>query len=59
MLSHDEQVIIAQCTPKGAGALALLRISGIHALDIAEQIAKLPSEKKSPRNQRILYIMAR
>lgn len=37
------QTIIAQCTPKGSGALALLRLSGGQALPIATQIGKLAS----------------
>lgn len=45
MLAHDEQAIIAQCTPKGPGAIGLLRISGTNALDIAQKIAKLPHNK--------------
>ena len=43
--SIDEQTIIAQCTPRGSGAIALLRISGINALEIASSISKLPSNK--------------
>lgn len=43
--SHDEQAIIAQCTPKGSGAIALLRISGLNAFDIATAISKLASQK--------------
>ena len=43
ILSHDDQAIIAQCTPKGSGAIALLRISGIAAFDLATKISKLPS----------------
>lgn len=37
--------IVAQCTPQGTGALALLRISGPHALSVAEQCAQLSSHK--------------
>jgi len=43
ILGHDEETIIAQCTPKGSGAIALLRISGITAFDIATKISRLPS----------------
>ena len=43
--STDEQTIIAQCTPRGSGAIALLRISGINALEIASVFSKLPSNK--------------
>lgn len=44
--SVDEQTIIAQCTPRGSGAIALLRISGIDAISIAGAIAQLASGKK-------------
>ncbi len=43
--SVDEQTIIAQCTPRGSGAIALLRISGINAIEIVNSIAKLASQK--------------
>ncbi|GMU19123.1 MAG: tRNA modification GTPase MnmE [Candidatus Babeliales bacterium] len=44
--SVDEQTIIAQCTPRGSGAIALLRISGTDAILIADAIARLASGKK-------------
>lgn len=44
--SVDEQTIIAQCTPRGSGAIALLRISGADAILIADTIALLASGKK-------------
>lgn len=44
-LTHDEQTIIAQCTPKGSGAIALLRISGADAIEITTSISKLASGK--------------
>ncbi len=46
LLSRDEATIIAQCTPKGSGALALLRLSGINTLDIASKMSTLASGKK-------------
>lgn len=45
ILSHDEETIIAQCTPQGSGAIALVRISGVHAIAIADRIAHLASKK--------------
>jgi tRNA modification GTPase len=45
MNAREDQTIIAQCTPQGSGALALLRICGLHAIDLAEKIARLPKEK--------------
>lgn len=48
MLLHalDDQTIIAQCTPTGSGALALLRLSGVQALAIADAYVQLPASKK-------------
>jgi tRNA modification GTPase len=48
-LAHDEQSIIALCTPHGAGALALIRLTGIDAVIIADRIAKLASNKKNSK----------
>src|SRR4030095_14785912 len=42
--SHD--IIIAQCTPHGSGAIALLRLSGDNAVTIADAISSLPDGKK-------------
>jgi len=44
--SVDEQTIIAQCTPRASGAIALLRVSGINAIAIVDTISKLGSDKK-------------
>lgn len=43
---QEEQTIIAQCTPSGNGALALLRLSGADALRVADAMAQLSSGKK-------------
>jgi tRNA modification GTPase len=43
ILSHDDETIIALCSPHGSGALALLRISGKNALSIASKISTLAS----------------
>ena len=45
MFSPDEQTIVAQCTPRGIGAIALIRISGINAFHVAQNISKLPANK--------------
>ena len=42
---RDEETIIAQCTPSGSGAIALLRISGKNAVSIAEKLSDLPHKK--------------
>ena len=45
--SHQEETIIAQATSKiGAGALALIRLSGIDCYDIMDSITVLASKKK-------------
>lgn len=44
--AHHEQTIVAQCTPQGPGAIALIRLSGVDAVIIAEKMAKLPGGKK-------------
>ncbi|MGC2310342.1 MAG: tRNA uridine-5-carboxymethylaminomethyl(34) synthesis GTPase MnmE [Candidatus Babeliaceae bacterium] len=45
LTSDDEQTIIALCTPRGNGALALLRLTGNNAWVIAQSISKLPGNK--------------
>lgn len=46
MIPHSEsETIIAQCTPRGSGALALLRLSGPDALSIATKLSKLHGNK--------------
>ena len=45
MLLREQQAIIAQCTPQGTGALALIRISGDDAVAIASRMATLASDK--------------
>ena len=42
----DEQTIVAQCTPQGSGAIALIRLSGKDAFNIADMSAHLASGKK-------------
>ncbi len=43
---HDEQSIVAQCSPKGSGAIGLIRITGINAIQIADSIAQLADTKQ-------------
>ncbi len=46
IFSHsDEDSIIARCTPAGSGAIALLRLSGKNAVEIASSMALLPGKK--------------
>ena len=47
MVDYENQTIIAQCTPKGSGAIALIRISGKDALNIATKISKLANKKQT------------
>lgn len=44
--TNDQEPIIALCTPRGSGALALLRLCGDGAITIADQICKLSSKQK-------------
>lgn len=44
--SRDQETIIAQCTPSGSGAIALIRLTGPDSLAIATSISKLPGNKK-------------
>ncbi len=41
----EQHTIIAQCTPRGSGAIALLRLSGPCAFTIADKIGQLASGK--------------
>lgn len=45
LYSSSNDAIIAQCTPQGNGAIALLRLSGDNAFQVADTISKLPSNK--------------
>ena len=45
ILAHDEQTIIAHCTPSGPGALALIRISGLDARTVAAKFSALVNKK--------------
>ena len=46
MVSYDEETIVAQATPHGSGALAIVRLSGTHVLDIVTSISCLSLGKK-------------
>lgn len=46
ILLSDQEAIISLCTPRGSGAIALLRLSGDNAIDVANTISKLFSGKK-------------
>lgn len=45
MHSHDEDIIIAQCTPQGKGAIALLRLSGKDVRSLVNACSELPGSK--------------
>lgn len=45
-LTNDQEPIIALCTPRGSGALALLRLSGVGSIAIADVLGRLASGKK-------------
>lgn len=46
ILLKDEQVIVAQATAQGAGAIAMIRVSGERAFDIVDTVAHIPGQKK-------------
>lgn len=46
MSTTSEPTIIAQCTPRGNGAIALVRMSGASALSISGAIARLASKQR-------------
>lgn len=41
----NEQTIIAQCTPQGNGAIALIRLSGAQAIEIVSKFSALPGKQ--------------
>ncbi|QQR48997.1 tRNA uridine-5-carboxymethylaminomethyl(34) synthesis GTPase MnmE [bacterium] len=45
-LSNDHDTIISLCTPRGSGAIAIIRLSGDNALECVNPIAKLSSGKR-------------
>jgi len=45
MQLKDDEVIVAQATPQGAGAIAMLRVSGSRAVSIVDSIAHIPGNK--------------
>lgn len=46
LLGRDQETIIALCTPRGHGAIALLRLTGKNAFAIADSFAQLSSRAK-------------
>ena len=42
----EKDTIVAQCTPSGSGALAVIRISGPDAIAVVDKCAQLSSQKK-------------
>lgn len=45
-LVDDQEPIIALCTPRGSGAIALIRLSGVGAVEVADAFCRLPLQKK-------------
>jgi len=45
ILHHDDETIVAQCTPVGKGAIGLIRLSGTNAGSIVTRISRLASGK--------------
>ncbi len=42
----EDETIIALCTPRGSGAIAVLRICGVDSIKVVNEIAKLSSNKQ-------------
>lgn len=42
----ENETIIALCTPRGSGAIAVLRVCGDNAIQVTDKISKLSSAKK-------------
>lgn len=45
-LAQHEQTIVALCSPRGSGAIGLIRLSGIDCLSVADRFCILQSGKK-------------
>ncbi len=45
-LTFDQDTIVALSTPKGSGAIAIIRLSGQDSLDIADKISRLSNGEK-------------
>ena len=43
---HDHSIIVAQCTPQGSGAIALIRLTGTNVFDLINKCVLLASKKK-------------
>lgn len=46
LLPKDEETIVALATPRGSGAIAVVRLTGKNALEITDRIASLSSQSK-------------
>jgi tRNA modification GTPase len=45
-MTRDDHTIVAQCTPQGSGAIAMIRVSGSQSIQMVDAIARLSSTKK-------------
>lgn len=46
VIHKDDQVIIAQATAQGAGAIGMIRVSGSNAVSLVDSFAMIPGNKK-------------
>ena len=44
-MTRDDHTIVAQCTPQGSGAIAMIRVSGSQSIQMVDAIARLSSTK--------------
>ena len=45
-MTRDDHTIVAQCTPQGSGAIALIRVSGSQSIQMVDAVARLSSKKR-------------
>lgn len=46
LLPKDQETIVALSTPRGSGAIGIIRLSGVDAINVADTIAKLSSAQQ-------------
>jgi tRNA modification GTPase len=46
MVHRDDEIIVAQCSPQGRGAIGLIRITGKNAVELVDSMSRLASGKR-------------
>lgn len=52
----NQETIVALATPSGAGAIAIIRLSGNEAISVASKVFQSVSEKICPNKNHIPFI---